>query len=78
MFQTADGDTVRRAWNSWTLHPGPQRNQQRRNWEEALQRFRRMADALYGRPRSPGIDVISRAGAVTIGTPVPHSTGAKY
>ena len=73
MFQTADGDTVRRSWTSWTRRPGPapQGNQSRHNWEEAMQRYRRVADALYGRPRSPGIDVISRAGTVTVAVPEP-------
>ena len=69
MFETADGDTVRRSWRSWTRRPGSQANQPRHNWEEAFQRHRRVADALYGRPRSPGIDVISRAGTITITAP---------
>jgi len=67
-FQTADGDTVRRSWTSWTRRPG-QRGQPRHNWEESFARFRRVADALYGRPRSPGVDVISRAGTVTVAAP---------
>ena len=36
MFQTADGDTVRRSWTSWTRRPGPQGNQPRHNWEESF------------------------------------------
>ncbi len=70
-FQTAEGDTIRRSWTSWALHPGPQGDQPRHNWEEASARRRRAADALYGRPRSPGIDVISRAGTVTVAVPEP-------
>jgi hypothetical protein len=36
-----------------------------------------VADALYGRPRSPGIDVISRAGTVTVAVPEPSPAPAK-
>ena len=31
----------------------------------------RLGDALYGRPRSPGLDVISRAGTITLTRPIP-------
>ena len=70
-FQTAEGDPVRRSWTSWTRRPGPQGDQPRHNLEESFARFRRVADALYGRPRSPGVDVISRAGTVTVAVPEP-------
>jgi hypothetical protein len=70
-FQTADGDTVRRSWTSWTRRPDPQDDRPRHNWEEAFARFRRVAEALYGRPRSPGVDVISRAGTVVVALPDP-------
>jgi hypothetical protein len=69
IFQSAHGDTARRSWTSWTLRPGPQGDRPRHNWEEASARFRRVADALHGRPRSPGVDVISRAGTVTVAVP---------
>jgi hypothetical protein len=77
MFETAEGDTVRRAWKSWTRRPGPQGSQPRHNWHEASQLFGRVADALYGRPRSPGIDVISRAGTVTVAVPEPGPAPGK-
>lgn len=70
-FQTAEGDPVRRSWTSWTRLPGPRGEQPRHHWEEALHRFRRVADALYGRSRSPGIDVISRPGTIAVGVPEP-------
>jgi hypothetical protein len=76
-FQTADGDTVRRSWTSWTRRPGQRNDQPRHNWEESLARFRRVADALYGRPRSPGVDVISRAGTVTVSVPEPSPAQRK-
>jgi hypothetical protein len=76
-FQTADGDTTRRSWTSWTRRPGLRGNQPRHNWEEAFARFHRVADALYGRPRSPGVDVISRAGTVTVAVPEPSPVKGK-
>ena len=36
---------------------------------ESFETFQRVADALHGRPRKPGVDVISRAGTITV-TPV--------
>jgi len=77
MFQTADGDTVRRSWRSWTRHTGPRVNQPQQNWEETFQRFRRVADALHGKQRSPGIDVISRAGTITVAAPEPGTASAR-
>ncbi|SIN75261.1 hypothetical protein SAMN05444166_0641 [Singulisphaera sp. GP187] len=68
-FQTADGDTVRRSWTSWSRRPGPKGARETRDREEPFERFRRVADAMYGRPRSPGVDVISRAGTVTVALP---------
>jgi hypothetical protein len=76
-FQTAEGDPVRRSWTSWTRRQGPQGDRPRHNVEESMARFRRVADALYGRPRSPGIDVISRAGTVTVAVPEPSPAPAK-
>jgi len=71
-FQTADGDTVRRSWTSWTRRMGPQGDRPRQNWEESFARFRVVADALYSRPRSPGVVVISRAGTVVVAAPEPR------
>ena len=68
-FQSAEGDPVRRSWTSRTRRTGLQGDPPRRNWEESFARFRRVADAPYGRPRSPGVDVISRAGTVTVAAP---------
>lgn len=70
-FRSAEGDTVRRSWTSWTLHPGQQGTRPRSDFEEVLARHRRVADALHGRPRSPGIDVISRAGMISVAAPKP-------
>jgi hypothetical protein len=67
--QTADGDTARRSWISWTRRPSPEATRPPHDPEESFARFRRVADALYGRPRSPGIDVISRSGTITIAAP---------
>jgi hypothetical protein len=69
-FDSAEGDTIRRSWTSWTLRAGPPRDPgQRPDWEEAAARRRRAAEALHGRPRSPGIDVISRAGMISVAAP---------
>lgn len=66
MFETAAGDTARRSWIAWTQRPGTRPNPPSHDWEGAFARMRRAADALYGRPRTPGIDVLSRAGRITI------------
>jgi hypothetical protein len=76
-FQSAHADTIQRSWTSWTRRPGQRGEQPLHNWEEASARFRRVADALYGRPRSPGVDVISRAGTVTVAVPAPSATPRK-
>jgi hypothetical protein len=68
-FQTAGGDSVRRAWTSWARRTGKQDPRERPNWEESFARFRRVVDALYGRPRSPGVVVISRAGTIAVAAP---------
>ena len=64
-FQTGDGDVVRRGWTSWALRRG----REGRDVVAGFGRFRRVADVLYGRERTPGVDVISRAGRVAVGVP---------
>jgi hypothetical protein len=76
-FQTAVGDTVRRSWTSWTRRPGPQGDRPRPNLDATVARFHRVADALYGLPRSPGVDVISRAGTVAVAVPEPSTALGK-
>jgi len=56
---------------SWARRPGSRGDVPRANLGEALERHRRVADALHGRPRSPGIAVISRAGTITVAVPEP-------
>jgi hypothetical protein len=66
MFTSMEGDVVRRSWHAQVrARPaaGP------RDPMESLATFQRVADALHGRPRKPGVDVISRAGTITV-TPV--------
>ncbi len=66
MSNSMEGDVVRRDWHAQVrakLAAG------QHNPTESLATFRRVADALHGRPRKPGIDVISRAGTITV-TPV--------
>jgi hypothetical protein len=75
-FQTAQGDQKRRAWTCWTRRPGPE-DRSRRNWEETFAHTRRAADALAGRLRSPGVDVISRAGLISVTLPESESRGGK-
>jgi hypothetical protein len=69
MFQTAENDTAQRSWTAWTRRPGPQGASPRHNWDESFARIRRVGDALHGKPRSPGIDIISRAGTIVVGVP---------
>lgn len=76
-FQAAEGDTVLRSWPSWTRRPGPQGERPRHNWEEALKRHRRVAEALHDRSRPPGIEVISRASTLTDAVPEPGPAPGK-
>jgi hypothetical protein len=66
MFNSMEGDVVRRSWHAQIRKkaPGGQRDPM-----ESFETFQRVADALYGRPRQPGVDVISRAGTITV-TPI--------
>ncbi len=70
-FESAHGDVIQRSWTAWTRRPGPRGGQPPHNWEESTARFQRVADALHGRPRTPGVDVISRAGMITVAVPSP-------
>jgi hypothetical protein len=66
MFNSMEGDVVRRSWHAQirSQAPGGQRDPM-----ESFETFQHVADALHGRPRKPGVDVISRAGTITV-TPV--------
>ena len=66
MFTSTEGDVVRRYWHA-LVRARPVARQH--DPMESLATFRRVADALQGRPRKPGVDVISRAGTITV-TPV--------
>jgi hypothetical protein len=66
MFTSMEGDVVRRYWQA-QVRAKPAAGQH--DPMESLATFRRVADALHGRPRKPGVDVISRAGTITV-TPV--------
>jgi hypothetical protein len=61
-----EGDVVRRSWQAQIRSKTPEGQ---RNRLESFETSQRVADALYGRPRKPGVDVISRAGSITV-TPV--------
>ena len=62
MFTTADGDDARRSWHARVRRPDPNR---RPGIEERFGAFRRPADTVQGRSRTPGVDLLSRAGTVT-------------
>jgi hypothetical protein len=63
MFNSVEGDTVRRYWDAQVRTKMPEGQ---RDPMEDFHTFQRVADALYGRPREPGVDVISRAGTITV------------
>ena len=61
MFHSGFDDTAVRSWHGfYSKKPGP------RDPLDSFERMRRVAAALNGRPRPPGIDLLSRAGAVTL------------
>ena len=65
-FSTTEGDAGgRRSWGGLVTDRGRSPARPRPGWRE---QFSRPTDALAGRPRSPGLDLISRAGSVRIGT----------
>ncbi|HEY2155349.1 MAG TPA: hypothetical protein VGH33_06945, partial [Isosphaeraceae bacterium] len=60
MFTSGFDDTATRSWHGFYSHtPGAKVNAL-----DSFERMRRVAAALHGRQRSPGIDLLSRAGAV--------------
>ncbi len=61
MFTSGEGDTVRRSWKGFVAAPGG-----RRGGIGGLELYGRVAAALHGGPRTPGIDVLSRAGTITV------------
>ncbi len=63
MFDSTEGDVLRRSWVARIRDKTPEGQ---RDPMESLNTFRRVADALHGRPRTPGVDVISRAGTITV------------
>jgi hypothetical protein len=63
MFSSSEGDVVQRAWQAQIRQNSPEGQ---RDPMESFQTFQRVADALYGRSRTPGVDVINRAGTITV------------
>jgi hypothetical protein len=63
MFSSMEGDVVRRSWHAQIRSKMPEGQ---RNPMESFETFQRVADALHGRTRKPGVDVISRAGTITV------------
>ncbi len=61
-FETGEGDDRRRTWQAEVRSPDPNR---RPSPEERFDRFRRPADILQGRPKTPGVNLLSRGGIVT-------------
>jgi hypothetical protein len=61
-FSTSEGDEVHRSWQAEVYRKGPK---PRPDAEDMLAGFRRPADVLHGRPRSPGVDILSRGGIIT-------------
>jgi hypothetical protein len=63
MFNSMQGDVVRRSWHAQIRSKTPAGQ---RDPMESFETFQRVADALHGRSRKPGVDVISRAGTITV------------
>lgn len=60
-FTSAEGDTARRSWHGFVASPEGRRGQ-----VGGFELYERVAEALHGRPRTPGLDVLSRAGTITL------------
>ncbi len=63
MFSSMEGDVVRRSWHAQIRSQAPEGQ---RDPMESFETFQRVANALHGRPRKPGVDAISRAGTITV------------
>jgi hypothetical protein len=63
MFTSAEGDVVRRSWDSLSYSKASERSGAS---TDPFERFRRPFDVMHGRPRKPGVDVISRAGVISV------------
>jgi hypothetical protein len=61
MFHSGTGDDAMRSWHGFTTKPPGAKGRR-----DSFEWMRRVPAALHGRPRSPGIDLLSRAGAVTL------------
>jgi hypothetical protein len=61
-FSTSEGDEFERSWQAEVRRKDPN---QRPDIEERFAGFSRPADILRGRPRSPGVDILSRGGIIT-------------
>ena len=66
-FTTGEGDEFYRSWQAEVRAKDPKR---KTDIDEMFARFRRPADVLHGRPRSPGVNILSRGGIITA-SPVP-------
>jgi hypothetical protein len=65
MFTSSEGDVARRSWECLTRKPTSTADK-RPDPMDTFALFSRVADTLHGRPRTPGVDVISRAGTVSV------------
>ena len=57
-FSSSSGDEVRRSWHGFVTT--------RSGSAGGLELFEHVAAALHGRPRGPGVDIISRGGAIRL------------
>jgi hypothetical protein len=57
-FSASSGDDVRRSWNGFVTARGRDAG--------GFELFDHVAAALHGRPRKPGLDIISRGGAIRL------------
>ncbi len=69
MFSSNVGDVTRRSWHGFVTGKAGGRD-----LESGMGLFARIAAALQGKPRSPGVDIISRAGTITM-SPIPAAPG---
>jgi hypothetical protein len=61
MGHSFEKDTVRRSWNGYYRRPSGEQEP-----GAGFEVFKRMAAALHGRDRTPGLDAISRSGSVLV------------
>ena len=57
-FASSSGDDVYRSWHGFVTAGAPNAH--------GFELFNHVAAALHGRPREPGVDIISRGGAIRL------------